>query len=375
MRPPALPFAHACRPLPFDQHLFDLCVVHIDEREAFGLEDHAIADAFVRGVEQSVTEAPSTAIQGAPPPPADAAVGPPLFLVIPMEDVFLEDPQEDAAAAAATQRERAARLRALVASVSDPTGREDLIGYLRNRLLLRAAGSMGCNRVARGDSATRLAIRVVAEACKGRGYGLPGDIQPLDAREGPGEAAVVLPVREVAARDLALYCRLSGLGFSSSPAYLAHGDLSRNLNELCSVFVESLQRSHASAVPTVSPGLGRLAPHSTCARVIASFSLRLQILKTAAKLEAFAFNRGGEQAAIPLCPLCRAPLRPTPPAPGAMGFEGACCASCRLQVLGELQGLDRDEWLQSLPASTRRNATPTRLRAELEGFLLDGDPV
>lgn len=67
-------------------------------------------------------------------------------------------------------------------AVPDATGREDLVGALRLRLLLAAAAALGCNRLALGDSATRLAARTLALAAKGAGYALPASLQHFDAR-------------------------------------------------------------------------------------------------------------------------------------------------------------------------------------------------
>ena len=69
-----------------------------------------------------------------------------------------------------------------VQAVPDATGREDLVGALRLRLLLAAAAALGCNRLALGDSATRLAARAVALAAKGAGYALPASLQHFDGR-------------------------------------------------------------------------------------------------------------------------------------------------------------------------------------------------
>lgn len=71
-------------------------------------------------------------------------------------------------------------------AVPDATGREDLVGALRLRLLLAAAAALGCNRLALGDSATRLAARTVALAAKGAGYALPASLQHYDARRARG---------------------------------------------------------------------------------------------------------------------------------------------------------------------------------------------
>jgi len=42
---------------------------------------------------------------------------------------------------------------------------------------------------------------------QGRGYSLPADIAPMDARFGPGAPAVVLPMREVMHKEAAFFCR------------------------------------------------------------------------------------------------------------------------------------------------------------------------
>lgn len=71
-------------------------------------------------------------------------------------------------------------------AVADATGREDLRGALRRRLLLSVAARRRCGRLALGDSASLLAVRAVSLAAKGAGYALPGEIQHLDARWASG---------------------------------------------------------------------------------------------------------------------------------------------------------------------------------------------
>ncbi len=66
--------------------------------------------------------------------------------------------------------------------ISDATGRENLIRYLRTLLMQKIATRLDCNCIARGDSATTFAAHIVSSAAQGRGYALPGDLQPVDAR-------------------------------------------------------------------------------------------------------------------------------------------------------------------------------------------------
>ena len=67
-------------------------------------------------------------------------------------------------------------------AVEDITGREDLTEALRNSLLIRMAARHGYNKVARGDSATCVAARVIAMSSKGSGFALPACIQYFDRR-------------------------------------------------------------------------------------------------------------------------------------------------------------------------------------------------
>ena len=75
-------------------------------------------------------------------------------------------------------------------AVQDVTGREDLIDALRKQLLQQLAADLGCDKVAMGDSATRVAVRVVSGTVKGQGFALPGDIQHADARFDCGNGQV-----------------------------------------------------------------------------------------------------------------------------------------------------------------------------------------
>ena len=70
----------------------------------------------------------------------------------------------------------------MIQAVADGTGKEDLIAALRRTLLLRVAAQIGCNKLAVGTCATRMAVRTVAMSAKGSGYALPGALQFTDSR-------------------------------------------------------------------------------------------------------------------------------------------------------------------------------------------------
>jgi hypothetical protein len=49
--------------------------------------------------------------------------------------------------------------------------------------------------------------RLPAHLLQGRGFSVPADLAVIDARHGPGAPAVVMPCREVTAKELVWYCR------------------------------------------------------------------------------------------------------------------------------------------------------------------------
>ena len=100
------------------------------------------------------------------------------------------------------------RLQQLLSSVTDTTGREDVTHHLRDRLLHSAAAAVGCNKLLKGDTATAIAIKVISDAAKGRGYSLAANIQLLDAR-----SALLMPQLAAAAAAAA--------GAAASPAVAA----------------------------------------------------------------------------------------------------------------------------------------------------------
>ncbi|KAK9908356.1 hypothetical protein WJX75_006558 [Coccomyxa subellipsoidea] len=188
----------------------------------------------------------------------------------------------------------------LLQAVEDVTGREDLIESLRNALMVRVAARLGYNKLARGDCATRVAVRTIASAAKGAGFALPASIQHFDGRAGKEGPAVICPVRDLPMKDLAMLCHHLGAAPVLPPRPPQRARRKASLNTLAEGFVAGLQSALPSTVPT--------------------------IVRTALKLQAFPWNqpsttlgRGKDQngaspadpAPASLCSICCAPLSPT----------------------------------------------------------------
>jgi hypothetical protein len=126
-----------------------------------------------------------------------------------------------------------------------------------------------------GDTATTIAARVVADAAKGRGFSLPADIQPLDARPsiGGGEGALVtlLPLREVSAKEAAAVARFAGLpgsseavdGGANAAAAAAAAAAPRrggSINAMAQGFIDSLSAALPGSAFTVLRAASHLRP-------------------------------------------------------------------------------------------------------------------
>jgi hypothetical protein len=305
-----------------------------------------------------------------------------------------------AAAAAAAASLEAEDLRILMASLQDPTAREDVQQHLTQQLLLLAAHLLSCNKVLLGVTTTAIARHVIGEAAKGRGYSLAADIQLSDARlpaaDGPPEPAagskassssssngvdglkpgggvqlpvVLRPLREVSHREVSELCRLRGWALPQVPA---PGNTRAS--------------SHAGGGHGASGSINQLAQNFIAAMTDNLPASVYTILRTASHLDAFPFNApqaaaatapppaaaagtcrpsngmaAVEQPALRMCRVCLAPLPSTcSMVPGATAHAAAAavaesssehskagpaqqhpghvlCYSCQRQVLGSFQ--------------------------------------
>ncbi|OVA18362.1 Thiouridylase [Macleaya cordata] len=227
------------------------------------------------------------------------------------------------------------RVKELLDTVTDITGKEDLLQHFRMLCLQKIAFDNGYNKLVLGSSTSTIACHIISATVKGQGYSLPADIQYVDAR---WEIPVVLPLRDCVAQELKMLCRLDGL----KTLELLDGPRS-GINGLVSSFIELLQEENPSRERT--------------------------IVRTAEKLTPFHFNRLPEgmndsndhfpsrwrrrkrlnlksDESMPsefLCPICCSPLNKSDveSLTNKLGscetsseiFGLSCCPSCQFQIL------------------------------------------
>jgi hypothetical protein len=236
------------------------------------------------------------------------------------------------------------RLLELLAAVDDSTGREDLVVHLTEALLLRAAAAAGCSRLLLGDCASRLAVRVIADAAKGRGFSLPADIQLLDARllpeKGSGPPCVVRPLREVTFKELVQVCQHRGIAWSdhsaagpkqqqqqqpAAPAAAGTGGqrgrggsgpaAGGSVNALAEKFVDEMQQGLPASIYTIIKTASHLRPfgfNDVMAVPEAADFLVPPNVRQQQRLEQQQRQQGADGSSCgahsQLCSICRAPL-------------------------------------------------------------------
>ncbi|CAG9467893.1 unnamed protein product [Pedinophyceae sp. YPF-701] len=262
------------------------------------------------------------------------------------------------------------RLLQLLGAVRDETGREDLIAALRGHLLATVCRVLRCNKLALGESATRMAINALCDSAKGRGYSMTANTRWCDARLsalglGP---TVVRPMQEVTSRELCQYGRHHGL--PNAPPYRSlqkRPFVSSSINSIVENFLGDMQDILPSSASTVLKTCSKLmafqfnevraaapavmdvghrsAPHGMQVR-----QEREQAKRAAASSAGIASSVDDTDGPPLPCAICTGPLSPHEVQQGAARaraaddgahgdasardlFDAAGCDSCREQIL------------------------------------------
>ncbi|KAI3890263.1 hypothetical protein MKW92_046330 [Papaver armeniacum] len=150
----------------------------------------------------------------------------------------------------------------LLCNVTDATGKEDLLRYIRMLCLQKIAYDNRYTKVVLGSCTSSIACHIISATVKGQGYSLPADMQYIDAR---WEIPVVLPLRDCVAQELKMLCCLDSL----KTLEVLDGPRA-GINGLVSSFIQVLLEEN--------PGRERT------------------IVRTAEKLSPFHFNRLPEES-------------------------------------------------------------------------------
>ncbi|KAK7378154.1 hypothetical protein VNO80_03591 [Phaseolus coccineus] len=269
------------------------------------------------------------------------------------------------------------RLIKVMDTVSDTTGREDMLICLRMLALQKVASECGYNRIVLGSCISRIACHVISATVKGQGYSLPADIQYVDAR---WEVPVVLPLRDCFAQEINMLCHLDGL----KTVKLSTGPCS-SINGLVSSFVSLLQEENPSRESTIVRTAGKLTPFQ--------FNRIPEIidgnvpLATRRRQKRYNLKSNESVSSESFCPLCNSPLNKSEIVDwsnmdshrSSDNFYNTCCSSCQFQILPS-DSTSMEQFYMDLPksivgrAKQASNGNLSLLREQIQDFLLsDGE--
>ncbi|KAG2405636.1 Cytoplasmic tRNA 2-thiolation protein [Vigna angularis] len=269
------------------------------------------------------------------------------------------------------------RLIKVMNTVTDPTGREDMLLCMRMLALQKVASECGYNRIVLGSCISRIACHVISAAVKGQGYSLPADIQYVDARS---EVPVVLPLRDCFAQEINMLCHLDGL----KTVKLSTGPCS-SINRLVSSFVSLLQEENPSRESTIVRTAGKLTPFQ--------FNRIPEIidgnvpLATRRRQKRYNLKSNESVSSESFCPLCNSPLNKSEIVDwsnmdshrNSDSFYNTCCSSCQFQILPS-DSTSIEQFYMDLPqpmvsrAKQASHGNLSLLREQIQDFLLsDGE--
>ncbi|KAH0900624.1 hypothetical protein HID58_040127 [Brassica napus] len=277
--------------------VFGVGVAFVDESAAY--------PALYGGVSDAIAWVRSTVLSLSPP-------GKDLH-VVPIESVFGSDSVE--------ARDRLVKL---LDSVSDETGKEDLLLHLKMLSLQKVASENGYNRLVVGSCTSRLASHVLTATVKGRGYSLSADIQHVDAR---WKVPIVLPLRDCVWQEITRLCHLDGLKTVELARHPQSG-----INDLVSSFVALLQEENPSRECTIVRTAAKLTPFYF--NKIPETDDSCVPMATQRRLKKFNLKYDGSMTTEAFCPICNCPLNGSDSSEDESdALYAASCSSCRFQIL------------------------------------------
>ncbi|CAL5434967.1 unnamed protein product [Camellia sinensis] len=223
-------------------------------------------------------------------------------------------------------------LKELVKTVSDLTGKEDLMLHLRMLSLQKIALQNGYTKLVLGTCTSRIACHVIATTVKGQGYSLAADIQYVDAR---WEIPVVLPLRDCLTQELDMLCCLDSLR-----TVKVFDNPRSGINGLVSAFIKVLQEENPSRECTIVRTAGKLTPFHFN-RIPEGDDLNAHF---ASQRRQKKFNLMPNESLPPesFCSICNSPLNKSDLSSlsdvengqlSAETFGATCCLSCQFQML------------------------------------------
>jgi cytoplasmic tRNA 2-thiolation protein 2 len=151
------------------------------------------------------------------------------------------------------------RLKSLI-SLASPlcSNKEDLIHYLKKRLLLKFAQRFNFKKLFLGCSALTVATKTMSEISKGRGKSLPHLVSYIDDRY-PDDIKFMNPIKDFLQKEIAFYNKINSVPCIEQKNLCLQAENKKgkvlpgfgNLDFLCEEFIQHLNHENEQTVHTV----------------------------------------------------------------------------------------------------------------------------
>ncbi|NWX98370.1 CTU2 protein, partial [Nothoprocta ornata] len=138
------------------------------------------------------------------------------------------------------------------------TAKEEMLQMLRTHLIVHTARTQGYSKVMMGDCCTRVAVKLFTNLALGRGAFLAMDTGFLDTRH--GDVAVVRPMRDYMAKEIAFYNHFFGVPTITTPALRPKRREKPSIHHVTEKFLVELQVDFPSTISTVYRTGEKLSP-------------------------------------------------------------------------------------------------------------------
>eukprot|EP01129_Flabellula_baltica_P008083 TRINITY_DN3180_c0_g2_i3.p1 TRINITY_DN3180_c0_g2~~TRINITY_DN3180_c0_g2_i3.p1 ORF type:complete len:266 (+),score=57.14 TRINITY_DN3180_c0_g2_i3:166-963(+) len=185
------------------------------------------------------------------------------FSIFAIEDVFNID-DLSSAPELTVDDERTQKLNDIISDVSTLTSKEDILSSMKRNLLIAAANYLEIPKIATGETASDMAIKLISSTSKGRGINLRNELSYVEDLQDFGDINVqfIRPLKEFLAEEIAYYYYINKVKTVSLPTINSTIKRAqyRSLNLLCEGFISKLQSEFPHTVHTIVRAGSKLKP-------------------------------------------------------------------------------------------------------------------
>lgn len=136
-----------------------------------------------------------------------------------------------------------------VKSIKSPSDRQEILDYVRMKILANWARVNDCEMILMGDCADRTAVHLVSQVCTGRGFEMPSRSQYIQSRFG---CVFGYPLRDITFRDILLFNRHRKLEAVPATTFTTLKSIKQGgIAHLCENFIFELQAKFPGTVANV----------------------------------------------------------------------------------------------------------------------------